>query len=225
VRHPFSAINAEPMSAEEILRTVVAGAPRLALACSFQKEEAVLVDMLMSIDPTVRIFALDTHVLFPETYAAWAEMEARYGITVEVFEGPSLAAQAEVHGDKLWERDQNACCGIRKIEPLRRALGSLDAWITGIRRDQSPTRANAPKLGWDDVFGLWKANPIADWEEERVWQYIRERDLPVNALHAKGYESIGCTHCTAPGSGREGRWAGNAKTECGLHQLAPTETA
>ena len=222
--HPFASVDADAMSAQEVLALVLNGVPRVALACSFQKEEAVLVDMAMAINPATRIFALDTHVLFPETYAAWAEMEARYGIKIEVFEGPSLAAQAEAHGDTLWERDQNACCGIRKIEPLGRALADLDAWITGIRREQSPTRANAPKLGWDGSFGLWKANPIADWTEERVWDYIRERDLPVNALHAKGYESIGCTHCTAAGSGREGRWAGSAKTECGLH-LAPAETA
>jgi len=136
---------------------------------------------------------------------------------IEIFEGPTLAKQAEVHGEALWERKPDLCCAIRKVEPLARALGGLDAWVTGMRRDQSPTRADAPKVGWDDGHELWKASPLADWDDERCWGYIRERDLPYNALHDRGYASIGCTHCTAPGAGREGRWAGLEKTECGLH--------
>ena len=116
--------------------------PRLVLACSFQKEESVLLDMLYSIAPDARVFALDTHVLFPETYAVWREVEQRYGTKVEIYEGPTLAKQAEIHGEALWERKPDLCCAIRKVEPLGRALGGLDAWITGLRRDQSPTRAN-----------------------------------------------------------------------------------
>ena len=96
----------------------------------------------------------------------------------------------------------------------------MDAWIVGIRRDQSPTRANAQKIAWDESFEIWKAAPLADWSDDAVWDYIREHDLPTNALHAQGYSSIGCTYCTKPGSGREGRWAGNEKTECGLHKPA-----
>jgi len=215
----------EAMPAEEILRALLEAFPgRVSLACSFQREESVLLDMVYAIDPDARVFALDTHVLFPETYAVWREVERRYGTRVEIFEGPTLSRQAEIHGEALWERKPDLCCAIRKVEPLGRALGGLDAWITGLRRDQSPARANAPKVGWDADHELWKANPLADWDDERCFAYIRERGLPYNALHDNGYSSIGCTHCTKPGAGREGRWEGNEKTECGLHTAgAPAE--
>ncbi len=191
--------------------------PRVALACSFQKEESVLVDMLLEQRRDVPVFALDTHLLFPETYAVWRAIEQRYGIQVQVYEGPSLGRQAATHGDDLWARNPQLCCAIRKVGPLGAALADRDGWITGIRRDQSPTRADAPKIGWDERHELWKAAPLADWTDEQVWAYIEERDLPVNALHRQGYASIGCTHCTLPGESREGRWAGTDKTECGLH--------
>jgi phosphoadenosine phosphosulfate reductase len=208
----------EGLTAPELLRYVVDRFhPSLTMACSFQKEESVLLDLLLQVEPRARVFALDTHVLFPETYTLWRTVEKRYGIQVEVYEGPSLGRQAAVHGDALWARNPNLCCAIRKVEPLARALGGADCWISGIRRDQSPTRADAPKLGWDERHELWKANPLADWSDEDVLSYIRERDLPVNELHQRGYASIGCTHCTQPGTGREGRWAGLEKTECGLH--------
>ena len=208
----------EGMSAEQVVGFVLEEFPgRVSLACSFQKEESVLLDMLFAHEPKARVFALDTHVLFPETYEVWRAVERRYGTKVEVFEGPSLGRQAAVHGDALWERKPDLCCSIRKVEPLNRALAGLDCWITGLRRDQSPTRASAPKLGWDEAHELWKANPLADWTDERCWAYVRERDLPVNPLHERGYASIGCTHCTRPGAGREGRWAGLDKVECGLH--------
>jgi len=209
---------AERLPAQELVeRLVEAFGSRVALACSFQQEESVLLDMLLTAKPDARVFALDTHVLFPETYAVWREVEKRYGIQVETYSGPSLGRQAAVHGDALWERDPSLCCAIRKVEPLGRALAGLDAWITGLRREQSPSRATAPKLAWDESHELWKACPLADWDVTRVRAYIRERDLPVNELHERGYASIGCTHCTQPGSGREGRWADSEKTECGLH--------
>jgi phosphoadenosine phosphosulfate reductase len=208
----------ESLRAEEILGALLDAFPgRVSLACSFQKEESVLLDMLLGLDPKARVFALDTHVLFPETYAVWREVERRYGTRVEVYQGPSLGRQAAAHGDELWKRNPTLCCSIRKVEPLARALADLDAWVTGLRRDQSPTRADAPKVGWDETHELWKANPLADWDAQRCWDYINERGLPYNELHDHGYASIGCTHCTLPGSGREGRWAGSAKTECGLH--------
>ena len=189
----------------------------LALACSFQKEESVLLDMLLAADPKARVFALDTHVLFEETYGVWREIEKRYGIEIEAYSGPSLGRQAATHGDALWASNPALCCSIRKVGPLARALSGLDCWITGVRRDQSPTRAETPKLGWDEKHELWKASPLADWSDSDVWAYIRERELPYNPLHDRGYASIGCTHCTAPGEGREGRWSGLEKTECGLH--------
>ena len=215
----------ETGSAEDVLAFAVRRHhPSLALACSFQKEEAVMLDLLLRIEPSARVFALDTHVFFPETYELWKRLEQRYGIEVEVFEGPTLAEQAAAYGDELWARDPQACCAIRKVEPLGRALADLDGWITGLRREQSPTRAGARKVEWDEAHGLWKFNPLADWTEARVWDHIVANDLPYNPLHDQGYASIGCTHCTQPGSGRDGRWAGNAKTECGLHTDATSVT-
>ena len=189
---------------------------RVALACSFQKEESILLDMLFSLEPGARVFAIDTHHLFPETYAYWRQVEERYGVTIEKFEGPSVE-------DGLWETKPDLYLAIAKVAPLVRALGELDAWITGIRRDQSPTRADAPKLGWDAQHELWKANPLADWSDERCWTYIRERGLAYNPLHDRGYDSIGDTHSTQPGKGREGRWAGTDKTECGIHTIPSNE--
>jgi phosphoadenosine phosphosulfate reductase len=191
--------------------------PRLAVACSFQKESSVVLDLLLRIAPDARVFTLDTHVLFPETYETWRKVEERYGITVEVHQGPSLARQAAVHGDRLWERDPDTCCDLRKVQPLERALEDVDAWISGVRREQAASRAGTRKLAWDARHERWKANPLSDWTEDDVWRYIAEHDLPYNPLHDRGYASIGCTHCTRPGAGREGRWAGTAKTECGLH--------
>jgi phosphoadenosine phosphosulfate reductase len=208
----------EALSAEDVLRYCVEQFPgRVALACSFQKEETVLLDLLFGLEPKARVFAIDTHYLFPETYALWHEVEDRYKTKVEVLEGPSPEKLAATHGEELWERNPDLYLAIAKVEPLVRGLGGLDCWITGIRRDQSPTRADAPKLGWDATHELWKANPLADWSDDDCWSYIRERGLPYNALHDRGYASIGDTHSTLPGAGREGRWAGTDKTECGLH--------
>jgi len=201
----------ESSSAQEIVRYCVETFPgKVALASSFQKEESVLLDMLFEIEPKARVFALDTHYLFPETYELWREVERRYDTKVEVFEGAAVA-------EGLWDTNPDLYLAIAKLEPLTRALLDLDCWITGVRRDQSPTRANAPKLGWDESHELWKASPLADWSDDDCWAYIRERDLPYNALHDRGYASIGDTHSTIPGEGREGRWAGTDKTECGLH--------
>jgi phosphoadenosine phosphosulfate reductase len=202
--------DAEALDARELLAWALeAFHPKLALACSFQKEEAVLLDLLFELEPDARVFALDTGVLFPETYDVWRAVEERYGTVIEPWRGEWV--------DGLWAEDPGRCCHLRKVEPLGRALASLDAWVTGLRREQSPTRADARKLEWDDAHDCWKLNPLADWTEADVWRRIAERDLPYNALHDRGYASIGCTHCTQPGAGREGRWAGLEKTECGLH--------
>ena len=217
IRDIVGETDVETLSAEEVLEAALERLPAVALACSFQKEESVLIDMLLERRPDARIFTLDTHVLFPESYALWRELEQRYGIRLEVYEGPSLGRQAAIHGEALWERNPDLCCSIRKIAPLAQALSGLDGWITGVRRDQAPSRAGTPKLAWDDRHELWKASPLADWTDDDVWAYVRVRDLPVNPLHDRGYASIGCTHCTAPGAGRDGRWAGTGKTECGLH--------
>ena len=210
--------NLEALAADEVVAHAVDRFhPRLAVACSFQKESSVVLDLILRAAPDARVFTLDTHVLFPETYETWRRVEERYGISVEVYEGPSLGRQAALHGDRLWERDPDACCDLRKLRPLRHALADVDAWVTGLRRDQSPSRAGTPKLGWDAKHERWKVSPLADWTEADVWGYIAEHDLPYNPLHDRGYPTIGCTHCTVPGDGREGRWAGTGKTECGLH--------
>ncbi|HET8558168.1 MAG TPA: phosphoadenylyl-sulfate reductase [Gaiellaceae bacterium] len=201
----------ESWPAQRVVEYVLDEFPgRVALACSFQKEESVLLDLVFALEPKARVFAIDTHHLFPETYELWRILERRYDTTIESFEGAPVE-------DGLWETNPDLYLSIAKIEPLNRALLDLDAWITGIRRDQSPTRAGAPKLAWDARHELWKANPIADWTDDDCWAYIRERGLPYNPLHDQGYESIGDTHSTVPGKGREGRWAGTERTECGLH--------
>jgi phosphoadenosine phosphosulfate reductase len=173
--------------------------------------------MLFALEPKARVFALDTHYLFPETYELWREVERRYATAIEVFEGPSPEELSAKYGESLWATKPDLYLALAKVEPLTRALLNLDCWITGIRRDQAPTRANAPKVGLDDAHELWKANPLADWSDDDCWTYVREHKLPYNALHDRGYESIGDTHSTVPGAGREGRWAGTGRTECGLH--------
>ena len=200
----------ETARAEEVLAYMVERFhPRLYVACSFQKEASVILDMLVRIEPKARFFVLDTGVLFEETYVTWRRVEERYGITIDRYTGEWV--------DRLWERDPDACCGMRKVVPLERALSKVDAWVTGLRRDQSPSRAGTPKLGWDARNGKYKAAPLADWTDKDVWRYIAAHDVPYNRLHDQGFASIGCTHCTAPGAGREGRWAGTDRIECGLH--------
>ena len=194
--------------------------PRLVVACSFQKEASVIIDMLLRIEPRTRIFTLDTGFLFPETYETWRALEERYGVEIETVSGISLDEQERRYGPRLWEREPDQCCDVRKVKPLRKMLAENDAWVTGLRRDQSEDRATTAKLGWVPHQGAWKVCPLADWSERDVWRYLHRHGVPYNKLHDRGYSSIGCTHCTSAGAGREGRWAGLAKTECGLH--APT---
>jgi phosphoadenosine phosphosulfate reductase len=212
----------EGRSAEDVVRWAIETFhPSLYFACSFQKTTSVIIDIAQRIEPATRFFYLDTDVLFDETYATRDALAERYGIEFERYAGISLEEQARVYGDELWARQPDACCGIRKVEPMRQALSGIDCWVSGIRRSDSQTRAGAAKFGWDRRFGLWKLNPLADWSEQDVWRYINEHDVPFNALHDQGYPSIGCTHCTRPpGAGesaRAGRWATSEKTECGLN--------
>jgi phosphoadenosine phosphosulfate reductase len=197
----------ETASAQDVLAYAVQRHhPRLKLACSFQKEESVLVHMLTEIEPTARVFMIDTGVLFPETLQTWKRFEDRFDVAVEVIDARSP--------DEPWTAAH--CCGEAKVDGLERALRGLDAWITGIRRQQATTRAGSAKVE-RDKRGLWKFNPIADWSEKDLWAYIVKHELPYNPLHDTGYSSIGCAPCTQPGEGREGRWAGQDKTECGIH--------
>ena len=198
----------ETLSAQEVLAYAVERFhPRLTMACSFQKEESVLVHMLTEIEPSARVFTIDTGVLFPETLATWKRFEDRFDLRVEVLDARSP--------DELWTAAR--CCGPAKVEALERALDGVEAWITGIRREQAATRMAASKLERDDRRAIWKVSPLAEWSEKDVWRYIHEHDLPYHPLHDQGYASIGCGPCTQPGEGREGRWAGEDKTECGIH--------
>ena len=196
------------------------------LACSFGAEDVVLADMMLRANPHGALFYLDTDFLFPETHAVRERIIQRYQLqdeqVIQVKSKLSPAEQATQFGESLWLRDPDQCCSLRKVEPLTRILAKYAAWITGIRRDQSPTRANAGFVEWDTKFGLVKFNPLATWSWDQVWEYIRAHDVPYNELHDRHFPSIGCTHCTAPvmpgEDPRSGRWKSSAKTECGLHR-------
>ena len=182
----------------------------------------VLLDLALDIDPALNVFVADTELLFPETYALLERVERRYGIAVDRLR-PRLgvAAQNVAYGEALWARDPDACCALRKVEPLREHVQMYDAWMTALRRDQSRSRSATAVRAWDAAAQVVKIAPLAEWTEAAVWAYVRERDIPVNALHADGYPSIGCTHCTrraAAADGlRAGRWAEFDKVECGIH--------
>jgi len=201
-------------------------AGRVILACSFGAEDMVLVDMIQRLDPRTPLFYLDTDFLFSETYQLRDRVIEKYKLRSEqvIQVKPLLTpeAQAAEHGDALWSRNPNQCCRIRKVDPLARVLARYDAWITGIRRDQSATRANAGIVEWDGQFSLAKFNPLARWTNDDVWTYIRIHEVPYNPLHDQDYPSIGCTHCTAPvlpgEDPRSGRWKNQGKVECGIHK-------
>lgn len=210
----------EGSSPSQIMAAAAARHPgRIALACSFGAEDCLLVDAIGRSQLPIAIFTLDTGYLFPETYALWKELEGRYGITIRP--APGGAPKAETAETPPWEVDADACCHARKVVPLRAQLSTLGAWVTGIRRDQTPERAGARVIEWDARFGLEKANPLAAWTSDQVWDYLRREGVPVNPLHARGYPSIGCEPCTSPvvpgEDPRAGRWRGTAKKECGLH--------
>jgi phosphoadenosine phosphosulfate reductase len=214
----------ECRSAQDILRGAFERAPNITFACSFGAEDMVLLDMIMKIRPETHVFYLDTDVLFSETYQLIEQSVARYGIAhlIRVKSDLTLAEQAMHHGEELWKRDPNLCCNLRKVQPLKRTLSGYDAWITGIRREQTPMRKHAKPVEWDAKFHLLKVNPLVRWSHEDVWTYLHAHGVPYNPLHDVGYPSIGCRHCTAPVTSgdnpRSGRWAGFEKIECGLHK-------
>jgi phosphoadenosine phosphosulfate reductase len=194
-------------SLSETLRQAAAH-ERLVFLCSFQKEESVILDELLAVAPHVRVVTIDTGVLFEETLATWRSFEQRFGVKIAV---------EEAFGTPSWTGPEH-CCGVQKVAALNRALAGADAWVTGLRREQGPSRAGTQLVEVDGKrAGIAKYNPLALWTERDLWTRIHERDLPYHPLHDAGYESIGCAPCTLPGSGREGRWAGLDKTECGLH--------
>jgi len=205
---------------------------RTIVTTSFGMEGCALIDMIARTGRSCEITYLDTHFFFPETHELCERLAARYPRLVFVNRGTPVtpAEQAEVHGPRLWERDPDACCRLRKVAPLRRTLAGADVWISAVRRDQSLARHGVRVAEWDWRFDVLKISPLAHWSRRDVWAYVRTHGAPYNELHERGYSTIGCTHCTAPTRGarpldytREGRWRGSTKTECGLHE--PRETS
>lgn len=218
------------LPAQQVLKWAVAAfGQRVALACSFGAEDVVLVDMLAQVTARPRVFAIDTGRLHEETYQVMEQVRERYGIDIEVY-FPDRAAVEQLErsaGFYSFRKSvdaRHACCGVRKVEPLNRALKGLDAWITGLRREQNVTRAGVQLVERDEAHGgIIKINPLVEWTEDQVWDYIRNHDVPYNRLHDQGYPSIGCAPCTRavePGEHpRAGRWWWEApeQKECGLH--------
>ena len=215
-------VDVDAMSAEDVIGWATGEfGDRLCLTCSWQKQSSVLVHMVSELGVGIDVIELDTHLFFRESYETRDRLIERYGLNLLRPEIPTVAEQHRDEGPNLWERDQDRCCHIRKVEPLVKALAPYDAWISGIRRDQSPSRAETPKLEWSERYAVWKVHPLADWDEKRVWAYINVNEIPFNPLHDVGYRSIGCIPCTRPVAPAEeeraGRWAGSDKLECGIH--------
>ncbi len=223
---PLPELDFEAMTAEELLRW---GAEefgqRLCLTCSWQKQSSVLVHMASELGLAIDVIELDTQLFFRETYETRDRLVERYGLTLHRPEVISVAEQHRREGPNLWESDPDRCCHIRKVEPLLEALEPYGAWISGIRRSQSPSRAATPKVQWSERYGVWKLHPLVDWDEKRVQAYIVVNEIPYNPLHDTGYRSIGCIPCTRPAAPgqeeRAGRWAGSDKLECGIHLDSP----
>ena len=213
----------EPADAVEILRWAVERyGRRLTFSTGFGPEGCALIDMIARHDVPIDLFTLDTGLLFPETRELWSELQDRYGVTIRGGRPiQTVQEQAATHGDKLWERSPDSCCKLRKVFPLRAQLARVDAWVTAIRREQTPQRANAMTVEWDEKFAIAKVNPLVRWTKTDVWSYLDAHGVPYNRLHDRDYPSIGCTHCTTAVSDgedeRAGRWRGISKTECGLH--------
>lgn len=202
----------------------------LVITTSFGMEGCALIDMVAGHGRPARVVYLDTMFLFPETYRLRDRMAARYPRLSFENRGTSLTPeeQARLFGPELWRRDPDACCRLRKVEPMRAALAGADVWATGLTRSQSVSRAALEVVAWDWQYQLVKVNPLATWTRAEVYDYVRRHQVPYNQLHERGYPSIGCTHCTVavPGTelgeySREGRWTGEHKTECGLHRITP----
>lgn len=222
LRLSLSDAEIEALPAEDVLAWAAEEfGERLCLSCSWQKQSSVLVHMVAELGLPVDFVELDTHLFFKESYETRERLVERYGLTLIVPEVISIAEQHKREGPNLWETNPDRCCHIRKVEPLIQVLEPYDAWVSGIRREQSPSRAGVRKVERSERYGLWKIQPLADWSEKDVWRYIVGNDIPYNPLHDVGYRSIGCIPCTRPTrpdeEERAGRWAGSDKLECGIH--------
>ena len=222
----LSALNAqfEPRSPRVVLKWAADQfGDDLVQGTGFGPSGIVIMHMLEAVQPGTTVFYLDTDLLFPETYELKEELDDTMDVDVtRVHGGLSLDDQAEQEGEALWNDNPTRCCFLRKVKPLKNFLADQRAWITGVRRDQSPARADAPILKWEDEYGVLKVNPLATWTRKDVWKYLFDHDLPYNPKHDQGYPSLGCVPCTEPvedadGYSRDGRWSDSDKTECGIH--------
>lgn len=218
----------EQASPEQILEFVFASYPNTAISTAFGVEGCALIDMAVRIKPSIPVFTVDTDYLFAETQTLRQKLCDRYGIDVRVIRPlVTIAEQEARHGLRLYQSDPDQCCAIRKVEPTRRAIAGLDAWIAGLRRDQSKTRASISILeryDHDDGTPYIKVNPLANWTRKDTWSYVMAHGVPYNELLDRGYQSVGCWPCTQPADAndgeRGGRWAGTNKTECGIHTFS-----
>ena len=223
-------VRLEGATAEEIIAWAVGQYfPKLTMATAFGPEGCVILSLLAKIEPRVHVFNLDTGYQFKETLQLRDRIAERYGIAVKLEQSEVPAEEYErQHGGPVYSRDPDKCCMDRKITVLHRAVTGYTAWMSGIRRDQSPHRAKAPIVGWDKKFGLVKISPLANWNKKDVWKRITDEDIPYNPLHDQGYTSIGCWPCTRAvlfgEDERAGRWSGTKKTECGLHLTEESES-
>jgi phosphoadenosine phosphosulfate reductase len=197
-------------------------APRVTLGTAFGVEGCVLIHMIAQQRLPISFFTLDTGLLFPETRELWHRLEEKYGVTIRpIRPAQTVEEQAVRWGPELWAREPDKCCHLRKVEPLRYALEGMDAWVTGIRREQTAERADTPVVERNSRFGVLKINPLVRWTHKDVWRYVIAHDVPYNTLHDRGYPSIGCWPCTSAvlegEDPRSGRWRGHPKRECGLH--------
>ena len=212
----------EAMTAEDcLLWAYERFGDKLCLTCSWQKQSSVLVHMVSELGIDIPVIELDTALFFRETYETRERLVAKYGLELIRPDVISVAEQHKQEGPNLWETDPDRCCHVRKVEPLERALKEYDAWISGIRREQSLTRKDAQRVEFSERYDVWKIQPLVDWDAKRVDAYIRVNEIPYNPLHDAGYPSIGCIPCTRPVSRdedeRAGRWADSDKIECGIH--------
>lgn len=221
----FSRLNHkfEHASAEDIVAWAIATfGPGLAVGTSFGASGLVLLDLVLRLQPDADVFYIDTGYFFPETETLVQRVQEHYQRSLRrVAPALTVDGQAAQHGPALYQRDPDLCCYLRKVEPLQTALADSTAWATALRRDQAGSRARTPAITWHERHNVVKIAPLIHWREGEVWQYIHAHNLPYNELHDRGYPSVGCWPCTRavqPGEdARAGRWAGLAKTECGLH--------
>ena len=223
IQHAWPQSSSEESDPVSLLRRATrAFGDQLLLATSLGPQSLVILDLAYRHGIRFDVALIDTGLLFDETLALASDVESRYGVKIRrARPTASLAQQALAEGPKLWQRDPDRCCELRKVGPMRSLLSGYRAWLTGLRRDQSLSRQDTKPVEWDEEFGLFKLSPLVDWSAEQVRSYLQENQVPYNPLLDEGYRSVGCTPCTLPagsaGSERAGRWAGSSKTECGLH--------